>query len=377
MATSAVSATTTRSSLDNPEFNALVEQAKSLVAAFSSTPLSIANAETNFEQKISAFNEIEPATAFTPRQAPHHVASEVEAQLSFLRKLKFGYLEQYAKDKYIKTIVDDDAEIITVDDNERLRRGNEVKKANLKLAKERLADRNRVFSELSSDVEDKYKLTRSLTDEFNQLTSQILDARHALVRLRASHPPNARISVASANATLEAQTEQMTTLDAQLSANASRAEKIKERMQETAREVERLRVERAAKEQEARQTKAEEDDERVGGLYDWFTASLALHRMLFSLVSHKAVTENEIQLTYSVSAEAPSRPQAPSNLTITLLFQPNTRCLADASISSPDPSLAGLNLADLIGSHVQSNDVLGLVRGILARARNALQSRPP
>lgn len=106
-----------------------------------------------------------------------------------------------------------------------------------------------------------------------------------------------------------------------------------------------------------------------------FTASLALHRMLFSLVSHKIVAENEIQLTYSVSAQIPSQTQVPSDITITLLFQPNTRCLADASISSPDPFLAGLNLADLIGSHVHSNDVLGLVRGILARARNSLQSR--
>lgn len=72
---------TTRSSLDNPEVNALIEQAKALAASFSDTQLSIANAETNFEQKIGAFNEVEPATAFTPRQAPHHVASEVEAQL--------------------------------------------------------------------------------------------------------------------------------------------------------------------------------------------------------------------------------------------------------------------------------------------------------
>ena len=72
----------------------------------------------------------------------------------------------------------------------------------------------------------------------------------------------------------------MTALDAKLSDNAMRAEQIKERMQETAREVERLRVERAAKEQEARQTKTEEDDERVGGLYDWwvFHASLSLWR---------------------------------------------------------------------------------------------------
>ncbi|EJC98205.1 uncharacterized protein FOMMEDRAFT_171151 [Fomitiporia mediterranea MF3/22] len=359
-----------RSSLDNPELNDQIEKAKTLVASFASKPLSIADAEGKFSQKISAFNEIEPATAFTPRHAPQHVSAEVEAQLSFLRKLKFLYLEQYAKDKYIKTIVDDDAEIITVDDNEALRRSSEVKKANLKVAKERLTERNKQFNELASDVEDKYGTAKSLTDEFTQLTSQILDARHAIVRLRAAHPPGSRLSVASANATLETQTEQMTALDAQLSDNALRADRLKERMQEAARDVERLRLERAAKEDQARRTKVEEEDERVGGLYDWLIACLTLHRMLFSLVSHKAVAENELTLTYSVPAHPTSQTSELTQLTITLLFHPNTRILADASISSPDQHLANLNLADLIGSHVQSNDVLGLIRGILARVRH-------
>lgn len=70
-----------------------------------------------------------------------------------MRKLKFNYLEQSAKDKYIKTIVDDEAEIITVDDNEALRRGNEEKKARLKEAKDSLAMRNDQVHELALDVE--------------------------------------------------------------------------------------------------------------------------------------------------------------------------------------------------------------------------------
>ena len=67
--------------------------------------------------------------------------------------MKFNYLEQSAKDKYIKTIVDDEAEIITVDDNEALRRGNEEKKARLKEAKDSLAMRNDQVHELALDVE--------------------------------------------------------------------------------------------------------------------------------------------------------------------------------------------------------------------------------
>ena len=70
-----------------------------------------------------------------------------------MRKLKFNYLEQSAKDKYIKTIVDDEAEIITVDDNEALRRGNEEKKARLKEAKDSLTMRNDQVHELALDVE--------------------------------------------------------------------------------------------------------------------------------------------------------------------------------------------------------------------------------
>ncbi|KAI5118490.1 hypothetical protein M0805_003522 [Coniferiporia weirii] len=361
-----------RPSLDNAESNVHIEKAKSIIDSFNNGTLNITQAKVNFEKKINEFNEIDPATAFTPRQHPFHIASEVDAQVSFLRKLKFNYLEQNAKDKYIKTIVDDDSDIITADDNEALRQSNELKKARLKDAKDRLAKRNKDVKELALDVESKYKSAQSVTEEFVKLTSQILDARLALSRLRTAHPLP-RLSVATANATLETQTEQMTALDAQLSENAARVERVKEKVQDAARDVERLRVERTAKEEEVRQTKVEEEDDRVVELYDWYTAALALHRSLFSLVSTKSVAENEVELTYEVSSSSTSIPRLrimkPTTFTLTLLFHPNTRTLADASIASPDPMISELNMSDLIGSHVQSNDVLGLVRGIMARLR--------
>lgn len=74
-------ATGTRSSLDNIESNANIDRAKAVVEKINSTPLSIVQAKANFEKKISEFNEVEPATAFTPRQVPSHIASEVEAQI--------------------------------------------------------------------------------------------------------------------------------------------------------------------------------------------------------------------------------------------------------------------------------------------------------
>lgn len=78
---------------------------------------------------------------------------EYHATQSFLRKLKFNYIEQNAKDKYIKTIVNDEAEIITIDDNEALRQENVSRKASLKEAKNRLAARGDDVRNLAFEVE--------------------------------------------------------------------------------------------------------------------------------------------------------------------------------------------------------------------------------
>lgn len=74
---------------------------------------------------------------------------------SFLRKLKFQYLEQNAKDKYIKTIVSDidDAPLITPSTNEELRVLNEQKKEKLKVAKEKLAQKQQDIRTLAPLVE--------------------------------------------------------------------------------------------------------------------------------------------------------------------------------------------------------------------------------
>ena len=59
-----------------------------------------------------------------------------------MRKLKFQYLEQNAKDKYVKSIVSDidDAPIVTAEDNKELLASNVGKKEKLNVAKANLAE---------------------------------------------------------------------------------------------------------------------------------------------------------------------------------------------------------------------------------------------
>lgn len=84
-----------------------------------------------------------------------------------------------------------------------------------------------------------------------------------------------------------------------------------------------------------------------------------LHRSIFSLVSFHCPSENSIVLTYII----PSHP--PRELTLNLVFIPNTRQLAEAQVNGIDY----IDMAEVLDSHVLMNDVPGLVAAVLARAR--------
>lgn len=70
------------------------------------------------------------------------LVTSVKPFQSYLRKLKFQYLEQNAKDKYVKSIVSDidDAPIVTAEDNKRFALAIEEKKDKLKTAKSKLGE---------------------------------------------------------------------------------------------------------------------------------------------------------------------------------------------------------------------------------------------
>jgi len=75
-----------------------------------------------------------------------------------------------------------------------------------------------------------------------------------------------------------------------------------------------------------------------------------------SLISSHSPSENSLVLKYLVP---------PCELTIILVFIPNTRQLAEAQVEGIDD----LDVAEVVDSHVLMNNVPGLVAAVLARAR--------
>ncbi|KAF8438053.1 hypothetical protein L210DRAFT_853664 [Boletus edulis BED1] len=345
-----------------------LDASKQLQTTLDNTNLHILNARGQL--KSHRFDNLDDLPAGEDALSdPAVVASDVAAQASFLRQLKFQYLEQKAKDKYVKTIVSDDAPLITASSNEELRLRNEEKKRVLKEAKAALGERQEDIRTLAPLVEEAdYRKARSSTSLATTLSAQILDARLALTRLRQAHP-HPRLTIATATSTLDDQVEQMQKMEDELQRLNSRMAERKERLKREMTEMERMRSiekERLAELKLMGKEAGEEEDPRVGGLYDWFVSSLSVHRTLFSLKSTHVESENELRLTYMINPPPGSASPEPNDLVLTLLFIPNTRQLV-----SVDVTLGGveLELGDVVDPRVQANDISGLVWTVLALAR--------
>ncbi|KDQ61703.1 hypothetical protein JAAARDRAFT_172079 [Jaapia argillacea MUCL 33604] len=345
--------------------------AQSLQQTFQSAQLHILEARSQLEsKKFEELDEFNHSGNKKPGggtfKDPAIVAADVAAHMSYLNKLKFQYLEQFAKDKYVKTIVSDDPQPITTDQTEELRVVNEKKKEALKSAKVKLNEKYGDIRGLAPFVEQDYQKAQALTSQAHTLSQRILDARLSLSRLRASHPPTARLTIPAAESQLDEQTAQMAILDEELQEVNRKVEAVKERVREEGRRSDQLKGERAEVERAVKEQGGGVEDDRVVGLYDWYTASLALRQSLLSLETHHSVSENELHLTYSIPPPSTSPPNTePRRIKLTLLFVPNTRQLANAVVEGD-----GLeDVGDVIDVHIGANDVPGLIGAVLARAR--------
>lgn len=120
-----------------------------------------------------------------------------------------------------------------------------------------------------------------MTGKTAELAQKILDAKLQLIRLRKAHP-QPRLTVKSASAQADNQVLELQKLDDTLAQLKQNIERVGIKVKDGAKEVERLRVQRAEVEKQAKVAQSEIEDGRMIGLYDWYAddPSLDVHREL-------------------------------------------------------------------------------------------------
>ncbi|KAF9071521.1 hypothetical protein BDP27DRAFT_1219053 [Rhodocollybia butyracea] len=313
--------------------------------------------ELDLEDNVSDVEEV--------ARDPAVVAGDVSSQVKYLKKLKFQYLEQNAKHKYIQSIVSDidDAPIVTEDDNNQLEQRNSQQKENLKDAKAKLTDIQTDIRRLAPTVEEDYIHVKEATATAADLAQKIIDARLALSRLRQTHP-HPRVTIQTADKKLQDQVDEMQALTDEKEVLEQKVEDVKasfesESLKLTALKSQRNELEKSVKTSES----VFDDDRRFVPLYDWLTGAHMLHRSMQGLEDIQFSSENELRLTYRVDAHGRSPP-----ISITLLFIPNSRQLAAVTVTGLEDR--EIDLQDIIEAHLQMNNVRGVLTAILAQARD-------
>ncbi|KAG6900379.1 hypothetical protein C0993_011729 [Termitomyces sp. T159_Od127] len=353
------------SSFGTPQQEQLLKSAETFKSALDKSNLQLLRNVTDFHSW-----KLDPETDDTQElegaRDPGIVAADVVAQTSFLRKLKFQYLEQNAKDRYVKSIVSDidDAPIVTAEDNKQLLASNAQKKERLKVAKSSLAEMQEDIRALAPLVESDYQKVRGMETEATALAQQIIDARLALTRLRKTHP-HPRLTIPLADQKLVNQVEEMQALTDELEAVNAQVQTVKEQVKRSVLDLEALRAERAESEKAVKGARLD-DDARLVPLYSWYTASTHLHRSMANLQEAYAASENELRYTYGIDPLVEGEP--PHQITITLIFAPDTGKLAAVQTKGLDE--LGVEIGDLVEAHLQAGDVQGVIAAILGRVRS-------
>ncbi|KAI1370724.1 hypothetical protein F4677DRAFT_437631 [Hypoxylon crocopeplum] len=214
----------------------------------------------NANQEITILKLGEPiSAAIAQSQDPHQRTSDIstssldattpsslEADLTHYRelfaKLRFSYVEQVTKEKFIRAIVGDPPLIVSPQENVDLERENLEAKATLKALKSEVAGMVSELEEKAKDLSRKYERVHVETARLEELPGKIEELGNAVAALKAAQAtgsnPNPELNL-SLNKTLdlvESRKRQRAELDRQL-------EQLQSQVPRKKKELDRLRAE--------------------------------------------------------------------------------------------------------------------------------------
>ncbi|CAJ2503475.1 Uu.00g108690.m01.CDS01 [Anthostomella pinea] len=255
------------------------------------------------KQEITILKLSEPiSTEIAQLQDPHQRTSDIsnasldattpaslEADLTHYRelfaKLRFSYVEQVTKEKFIRAIVGDPPLIVSPQENVDLEKQNLEAKATLKVLKTEVADMVTDLEEKAKDLSRKYERIKLETVKLEEMPAKISELEDAVAQLRETRAtelspnPELNLPLAKTLDLVESKKRQRAELDRQLEQLQSQVPRKKKELERLHAEMQPLEAKRqnsttAAKESRRRKEAAlggvEDDLEERGR---WFRAA--------------------------------------------------------------------------------------------------------
>ena len=217
---------------------------------------------------------------------PASLEADLAHYQELFAKLRFSYVEQVTKEKFIRAIVGDPPLIVTPQENADLEASNTEAKAALKALKTSVAELASTLESRARDLAERHERVERETALLHDLPERVAAAESAIARLRAEQQqdqqqhagqPELNLPLGKTQALVEKRAIETAELDRQLEqleALAPRKRKERERLQAELTQLEAKRVHSAAAAREAKRRKEDaqgEDDLEARGR--WYRAT--------------------------------------------------------------------------------------------------------
>ncbi|GKT66482.1 60S ribosomal protein L37 [Colletotrichum tofieldiae] len=250
-----------------------------------SEPISSAVAQESRQQRTSdASNASQDATT------PASLDADLEHYKELFAKLRFSYVEQVTKEKFIRAIVGDPPVIVSPQENLELEKANLEAKAQLKALKVEVADMVAELEKKGKELAKRYETVQLDTAKLKELPDKIAELEERVAELKEAQEPGQKpymtLPLAKTLDLVDEKKRQQQQLDREL-------EQLQARVPRKRKELERLQAELQPLEAKRQNSKAAAKDARrrkegAGGDADdleergrWLRASeAALKQML-------------------------------------------------------------------------------------------------
>lgn len=313
------------------------------------------------------------------RDVPDSIVQEEALLLDYFRKLKFIYLEQETKLRFLSDLQDDpetgqEPQILSTADV--AHREQECKRVKQQLVEAKTHVRNlrTDIDELADTLTEPWDAVEAHTAECSTLLSEITDMELELAKMKAAEGTQGSLTTAEAEAVCDDQILAMQAIDDETTRTTHEVEAAKRELADALRTLDRLKAERTAAEKLA-------NDARLGmGRHrgrDWelerlcakHTSTLETLEKALGIAQMSAPQPNELHITL-VKPSAKRRPSitaAEDKRTIVLRFDEAGGRLLDMQLwdaRDTEPLTLGPEILALTKEALHTNHTAALVQAV-------------
>lgn len=249
-----------------------------------SEPISSAVAQESRQRTSDASNASQDATT------PASLDADLEHYKELFAKLRFSYVEQVTKEKFIRAIVGDPPVIVSPQENLELEKANLTAKAELKALKVEVVNMVAELEKKGKELAKRYESVQTDTAKLKELPGRIADLEERVAELKEAQAPGQSpymaLPLAKTLELVDEKKRQQQQLDRELEQLQSRVPRKRKELERLQAELQPLEAKRqnskaAAKEARRRKEGAGGDADDLEERGRWLRASeAALKQML-------------------------------------------------------------------------------------------------